>query len=248
MPRVEVFADLDAVSRAGAALFRDEATTSTGPVHIALSGGSTPRRMLELLATPSYSDVIPWDRVNIWQVDERPVPLDHPDSNAGMILAALTSRVPLAEGAVHFVPTDGRSPAEAAADYDALLRRHFDTLPAFHLIFLGLGEDGHTASLFPYSLALAERERWATANPVAKLGIERITLTYPVLNAARQVAFMVSGSEKAPALEAVLYEPRDAERWPAQGVEPAGGSPIWLVDAAARPATPSGAGMPPPPG
>jgi 6-phosphogluconolactonase len=171
------------------------------PSYIALSGGSTPRPLYRLLAT-EYRDTIPWDRVTILQVDERPVPQDHPDSNWRMIHEELVSRVP--DVTAYPVPTDADDPAR---EYEHTLRNvvphAMGGVPVLDLVLLGMGADGHTASLFPDTAALEERERLVVVNDVPRLGTRRITLTYPVLERAARRWFLVTGADKAPALREV---------------------------------------------
>lgn len=177
------------------------ARASDRPFAVSLSGGSTPRRLYELLATPEIASRFPWNRTHWFWGDERFVPHDHPDSNYGMARDAFLSRVPVPDDNIHAVPTEGLSPEQAAAAYEATLKRFYgaDTLaPAralFDVTLLGIGANGHTASLFPCQPALQETRRWV----VAVIGAEaeaRITLTYPALDSSRQVAFVVTGEEK----------------------------------------------------
>ena len=227
--KVETYADLEAVSRAGAEDFAQLARASQGTFHVALSGGSTPRRMHELLAAMGR-DALPWDRVELWWGDERTVPPDDPDSNFGMAKRTLID--PLALTRFHRMEGE-RDPAAAAADYEAALVGASGAPPVLDLVFLGMGPDGHTASLFPGSPAVGERQRYVVANPVdspvAKGKTTRITLTVPVLDAARHVRFLVAGADKAKVLAEVLQGPRG--RYPSQLVE--GSDVAWFVDEAA---------------
>jgi 6-phosphogluconolactonase len=168
---------------------------------VSLSGGSTPRRLYELLSTPEIASRFPWNRVHWFWGDERFVPHDHPDSNYGMARDAFLSQVPVPDANVHAIPTEGLSPEQAAVAYEATLKRFYgaDALspgqPLFDVNLLGIGEDGHTASLFPGQPALHEARRWV----VAVIGVKsepRITLTYPALDSSRDVAFVVTGAEK----------------------------------------------------
>jgi 6-phosphogluconolactonase len=205
--RVERFADLEAVSRAGADEFVRLAKASSGPFHVALSGGSTPKRMHEILASMGR-DALPWDRVVLWWGDERTVPPDHPDSNFGM--AKRTLMDPL--GLTRFHRMEGeRDPAAAAADYEKLLVTECGKPPVMDLIFLGLGPDGHTLSLFPGTPAVGETQRYVVANPVdspvAKGKTVRITFTLPVVAAARHVRMLVAGPDKTHILPRALAAP-----------------------------------------
>jgi 6-phosphogluconolactonase len=227
--KVQRYADLEAVSRAGAEDLAQLARTSQGTFHVALSGGSTPKRMHELLAAMGR-DALPWDRIELWWGDERTVPPEHPDSNFGMAKRTLLD--PLALTRFHRMEGE-REPAAAAADYEAQLVGACGAPPVLDLVFLGMGPDGHTASLFPGSPAVGERQRFVVANPVdspvAKGKTTRITLTASVLCAARHVRFLVAGADKAHVLKGVLEGPRG--RYPAQLVE--GADVRWYVDATA---------------
>ncbi|QYJ16255.1 6-phosphogluconolactonase [Rubrobacter xylanophilus DSM 9941] len=202
-----------------------------GRFAVALAGGSTPRAAYELLAR-DYADGVDWGRVHFFFGDERPVPPDHADSNHRMAREALLSRVPA--GSVHRMRGE-LAPEEAARRYEEELRSFFagEEVPRFDLILLGLGEDGHTASLFPHTRALGETERLVVANPVERLGTVRITLTPPVINAARAVVFLVAGGGKADALREVLEGSADPRQYPAKLIRPGDGEPLWLVDRAA---------------
>ncbi len=186
-----------------------EAVRREGRFVVALSGGRDPVPFFSRLAA-SGSD-LPWAKIHVFQVDERCVPKSHPDSNLGMIEKALLQHVPIPPENVHSVPLD-RGPDGAAEAYEAELRRFFghgESAPRFDLILLGLGEDGHTASLFPGDAALAERKRWAVAVARPEPEPARVTLTLPVVGAAHAVVFLVTGAEKAAALKAVLEGPPD---------------------------------------
>jgi 6-phosphogluconolactonase len=204
---------------------------------VALSGGSTPRRMGELLAEPPFREQVPWNRLHVFWGDERWVPLDDPGSNAGTAKRTFLDKVPIPPEQVHPFPTVGLSPNEAARAYareiEASIGAEDGGLPRFDLVLLGMGDDGHTASLFPDTPALDERDRLAVANPVPKLGTTRLTLTVPVLSAGRTVAFLVAGAGKAETLAAVLDGPERPRQLPAQLVRPVDGPLRWLVDRAA---------------
>jgi len=208
------------------------AMEESGRFAVALSGGATPKRMLELLATPEYSTRIDWKRVHVFWSDERCVPPGDAGSNFGMAQQALLAHVPLPEANVHRMPGE-LDPQEGAAAYDQLLRAFLTATKPFDLVYLGLGADGHTASLFPHSRALEERQRWCVANHVddAAVATWRLTLTYPVINAARAVMFLVQGSDKADIVARVLRGPADVQTFPAQGVHPANGTLTWMLDA-----------------
>jgi 6-phosphogluconolactonase len=203
---------------------------------ICLSGGSTPRRLYERLATPAIASRFPWGRSHWFWGDERFVPHDHPDSNYRMARAALLSRVPIPRDHIHAIPTEGLSPEQAAVAYETTLKRFHgaDTLsagrPLFDVTLLGIGEDGHTASLFPGQPALQENRRWAVAVIGAK-SEPRITLTYPALDSSRDVAFLVTGGGKR---GAVAGAKAGDCKIPAAMVRPVG-CLHWFTDRAAAP-------------
>ena len=206
---------------------------------VALAGGSTPEKTYTLLAEPDRRDAIAWEKTYVFFGDERFVPPGHADSNYEMAGRTLLSRVSVPRSHVFPVPTEARTVAEAAAEYGLELARFFgtaaggDSPPRFDLVLLGLGEDGHTASLFPGSPALDVKDAWATWSQPGTLPprVDRITLGYPVLNAARQVAFLVAGKKKATALRDVLEGNATRHDRPAAGVQPTDGTVTWLVDA-----------------
>lgn len=205
---------------------REEAT-----VRVALAGGATPRPLYELLATPEFQARIPWAKLHVFWSDERLVPHDHPESNYRLAREALLKHVPIPRENVHPVPVAATAEAAALA-YEQELRAHFHErrgVPAFDLILLGLGADGHTASLFPRAAPLEERARLAVMAMSPVGGPPRVTLTLPVLNAARAVFFLVSGEDKAAALRLAVEAPGTL---PAQQVAPRGRL-LWLADSAA---------------
>jgi 6-phosphogluconolactonase len=195
-----------------------------------LAGGSTPKATYGILAR-DYAERIDWSRVHVFFGDERNVPPDHEDANYRMAREALLDHVPI--GGVHRMRGE-LPPDEAAAAYEVELREFFgaEKLPRFDLILLGIGGDGHTASLFPETPALEVHDRWVVANPVPKLDTTRITLTVPVINAARSVVFLAAGEDKAEALKEILEGDADPREYPAKLVQPLGG-PEWMLDRAA---------------
>jgi 6-phosphogluconolactonase len=233
--RREVLADADAVATRAAELLAAEVAATSGAVAVCLSGGSTPRRLYALLATPAWRARIPWERVHCFWGDERCVPPDHPDSNYGMTRAVLLDSVNVPPANIHPVATLERTPAAAAEAYAAELQRWYGarqlaaTRPLFAVNLLGLGEDGHTASLFPGSAALQERQRWAVAVSGARPE-PRVSLTYPVLESARLTLMLVTGAAKHAVLER-LAGPDGAEL-PAARLRPSG-TFTWLLDRAA---------------
>lgn len=237
---VHVLADAEDLARAAADLVAESimaAVRLRGRAVIALSGGSTPNRMGELLAEPPFRDLLPWQRLHVFWGDERWIPLDDPESNAGTAIRTVLDMIAIPASQIHPFPTDLRSPPAAAAAYAetiaAVVGSDEGGLPRFDLVLLGMGDDGHTASLFPGTDALQERERLAVANPVPKLNTTRLTLTVPVLNAGRIVAFLVGGAGKAGTLAAVLDGPERPDELPAQLIRPIDGPLHWLVDRAA---------------
>jgi 6-phosphogluconolactonase len=203
---------------------------------IALSGGSTPRNLYTLIAA-NASATLPWDKMFFFWGDERHVPPDSPDSNYRMAKESLLSKVPIPPANIFPVPAENPDAAQVAEVYEQTLRRFFAVAPGefprFDLILLGMGPDGHTASLFPETAALQEKSRLVVANWVEKLGGSRITFTLPLLNSARCVTFLVSGTDKAAALHEVLEGNAPAEKYPSRLVQPSDGKLIWFVDRAA---------------
>jgi 6-phosphogluconolactonase len=225
------------LARAAAELFVNTAADSIearGRFWVALSGGSTPRRLYKLLATSAFSSRIDWTRIKIFWGDERYVPADDPDSNYRMAAEALLKHVPIPFMNIYRVPTEIYPPEAAAATYEHQIRhcfRVFDSVPQFDLIYLGLGTNGHTASLFPRSPALKETSRLVLADFVAEVSNWRITMSQSLLNRGRTVAFLITGQEKADVLREVLLGPRDPARLPAQLITPEGAL-LWMVDEA----------------
>jgi 6-phosphogluconolactonase len=216
-----------------------EAVESRGRFSVALSGGSTPGTLYRLLAEEPYRSQILWAQVHLFWADERCVPPDDPGSNYRLVYDTLIAHVPVPPGNVHRVSGE-LGPKAAAKAYDREMRRFFGgPRPRFDLVLLGLGSDGHTASLFPNSEALEETERLAVATTAFydNRPAERMTLTLPALNAARQVLFLVSGLEKAEIVQAVLADV--AGRLPARRIRPVAGRITWLLDAAAAARVPS---------
>lgn len=243
---VRIVPDAEALAGAAAELFArvtGAAAATRARATVALSGGSTPRRMGELLAEPPLRDRVPWDRMVVFWGDERWVPESSPESNAGVARRTFLDRVPIRPDRVHPFPTEEGDPAAAARAYERTLREVFGApVPRFDLVLLGMGDDGHTASLFPGTAALGERSALAVANPVPKLDATRLTLTVPVLNRGREVVVLVGGEAKAETLAAVLEGPERTDELPIQLVRPESGHLIWLVDSAAASRLGGGAG------
>ena len=237
MTKLHVFSTPEALAEAAAehvAQLAHAAVMDHGRFSVALSGGSTPRALHTRLAAEPWRDAVDWDRVHVFWGDERCVPPDHPDSNYRMARETLLDHVPIPPAQVHRMRGE-LSPAEAAAAYEAELRAFFPTVawPAFDLVLLGMGDDGHTASLFPGTAALAETEHWVVANRVEKLETWRLTLTAPAINRAAHVLFLVAGTGKAERLRQVLRGPYQPTVLPSQLIRPVSGDLVWFVDRAA---------------
>jgi 6-phosphogluconolactonase len=239
LPGVWVCPSAEELARTAARRFVDWAWQSIardGQFHVALSGGSTPQALFRVLASQEFRGQIDWPRVQLFWGDERAVPPDDPESNYGMTRRELLVRVPIPGANVHRMEAEDPNMGRAAHHYEAVLRRYLPLddrgFPVFHLVFLGMGAEGHTASLFPGSRLLKETSRWVSTPMVAKLGKRRMTLTLPVLDAAQRVVFLVAGSEKAAILREVLLG-HPTPPLPAQMVQPRNGERIFLVDEAA---------------
>jgi 6-phosphogluconolactonase len=242
---VRVLPDVPAVQHAAAEEFAtrvEAAVSARDAAFVALSGGSTPRGLHALLADPAapYRARVPWGSLHVFWGDERPVPPDHSDSNYRMAHDTLLGRVPIPTAQIHRIAGEDPDHTRAAARYARELREAFAAhgraeagWPQFDLVILGMGADGHTASLFPGTAAVHETARPVVATWVEKLGSHRITLTSPVLNRSDAVMFLVTGSDKADTLSAVLDGPREPDLYPSQVVRPTSGALIWLVDRAA---------------
>ena len=236
-----VWADPAAVAKAAARLFTESAAAAVlarGRARIAISGGSTPKVMFALLADPDqpFLKQVPWDALDLYWVDERCVPPDDAESNYRMTSEAMLAHVPIALDRVHRMEGE-LDPEVAAARYESTLRNTFKLegaeTPTFDLILLGMGDDGHTASLFPHTEALNEMSRLVVANHVPQKDTWRMTLTWPVINQGRQVAFLIEGAAKAEILHTVLQGKYDPETTPAQLIRPASGKLLYLLDSAA---------------
>jgi 6-phosphogluconolactonase len=233
-----VYESSDALARAAAQHFAErvqQAIEKRGRARIAISGGSTPKEMFALLADGNefYGKDLPWDKVELFWVDERPVGPDDPDSNYRMTNEQLLSKVPLAPEHVHRIEGE-LDPEEAAAKYESVIRREFRLegaeAPRFDIVWLGMGDDGHTASLFPHTEGVHELGRIAFANHVPQKDTWRISLSAPVINEALEVVFLIGGDDKAAPLERVLYGEPDVDETPAQLIQPKNGSLLFLLD------------------
>jgi 6-phosphogluconolactonase len=230
-----------ATARAAAQLFSDaavKAAASRGLARIAISGGTTPKTMFGLLANPAepFLKQVPWDKLDLYWVDERCVPPDNVESNYRMTNEALLSKVPLATERVHRMEGE-LDPEVAAARYESTIRNSFKLegaeTPTFDLVLLGMGDDGHTASLFPHTEALNEMSHIVVPNHVPQKDTWRITLTWPVINQGREVAFLIEGTAKTQVLHDVFLGPYQPEVHPSQLIRPASGRLTLLLDAAA---------------
>lgn len=238
-PNIRIVESTEALSRAAAERFvacAKKAIDERGRFTVALSGGSTPRDFYALLANPDapYCGQLAWDKIHFFWGDERQVPPDHAESNYRMADEAMLSKVPLPAENVHRIQAEMPDPTAAAQAYEDELRRFFQPpngeVPVFDLALLGLGPDGHTASLFPQTPALHEKQRWVVDNWVQKLHKHRITLTVPVICHARDLLFLVAGGEKAIALRDVFHGPYHPDQWPAQVFRHSCGHVEWIID------------------
>jgi 6-phosphogluconolactonase len=212
------------------------AVAASGRFTVALSGGSTPKGLFQVLSTKDH-DLLPWDRMFFFFGDERHVPPDSPESNYRMAKENLFSKVPVPEVNIYRIKAEDEDANRAAAEYEKTLREFFGLpegqVPRFDLILLGMGPDGHTASLFPETSALHETAKLVVSNWVPKFTSYRITFTTTLLNAAGQVNFLVAGADKAAALKAVLESNESADLYPSKRIHPVNGKLEWLVDEAA---------------
>lgn len=237
MPQIKILADLSALSRAAADEFTQsarDAIAARGRFVVALSGGSTPQGAHSLIAADQNDPAkrLPWEKVHIFFGDERHVPPTDPQSNYRSANETLLSKIPIPPQNVHRIHAE-LDAVLAANQYEQELRNFFQIpagdWPRFDLIMLGLGPDGHTASLFPQTAALQENSRWVVANWVEKFNSYRITFTFPIINNAKQVMFLVAGGDKAEILKKVL-QPQPGDSYPSQRVQPLNGLLLWIVD------------------
>ncbi len=239
-PQVRIFPTSSAMIMAAAELFSvlvNEASRKQHSVHIALSGGSTPAPLFQLLAQSPYKDSIPWNKTHFYWADERCVPPEDPESNYGQAWQSLLSKVPVAQQNIHRVLGE-LEPKTAAQDYVIQLKQNSTgalAWPVLDCVLLGMGADGHTASLFPGQVNPAETTAPAIAVTADYMGrpADRVTLTPLVFNSARHVLFLVTGENKAHALSEVLHGATDPLRLPAQRIRPVNGDVTWLIDQAA---------------
>jgi 6-phosphogluconolactonase len=233
---INVYRDLEDLSQNAAQILVEAAQSAIkahGGFSLVLSGGSTPRRLYELLAELPYRNQMPWKNTHIFWGDERCVPADDERNNAHMARQILLDQVPIPDEQIHPIAST-LTPLKAAENYQDTLKEYFSSnSAAFDLVLLGLGENGHTASLFPGTAVLDEKRYWVSEVYVANLRMWRVTLTTPILNQARKIIFLVSGAGKAWVLDQVINGPRRPKQLPAQIIQPQKGELLWLVDQAA---------------
>ncbi len=243
---IRIFPDVEALSQAAAVEFvrcAGEAVAARGRFTVALSGGSTPKRLYQLLTTEPYRSQTDWGRVEVFWGDERCVPPDHKDSNYRMAREAMLAQLPIPAEHIHRMEAERADREAAARDYETVLARVFGVSsggepPPFDLLLMGMGPDGHTASLFPHTQALDETRRWVVPNHVPQLNTDRMTMTRPILNRGREVLFLVAAADKAERLAEVLAGPADPKRLPSQSIQPEG-QLVWFVESAAAARLPS---------
>lgn len=239
---IRCFDDAESVSVAAAAYFLEAAAAAIadkGRFSVALSGGSTPRRVFELLAAPECRDRLDWGKIDFFWGDERSVAPEHADSNYRMAVTAMLNPLGIDSERIHRMPAEREDREQAAIEYADEIRNAIEdhrfgkAVPQIDLIMLGMGADGHTASLFPFTAALTETHRLVVPNYVEKLATWRMTMTAPLINQGRRILFLVAGSDKAAVLREVLEGPEDYARLPSQMIKPAHGDLVWLIDASA---------------
>jgi 6-phosphogluconolactonase len=234
---IVVFTDPDKLTYAAADYIvkvAQESISSHGRFTFALSGGTTPRKLYALLATEPYRSQIDWDKVELFWSDERCVPPDDAESNYHLAQEVMFSKLTLSASQIHRMPADEADREAASEKYSQEMQRVFaETLPHFDLIQLGMGPEGHTASLFPHQPSLHEQQRLVMSVTVPKPPPPRLTFTPPVLNAAKHVLFLVTGKEKEDAVQAVLEGDYQPDEYPAQIVQPRQGKVTWMLDTAA---------------
>ncbi|HEX5555004.1 MAG TPA: 6-phosphogluconolactonase [Chitinophagaceae bacterium] len=200
---------------------------------LVLSGGSTPKELYTLLAADPYRDGIDWGKIHVFWGDERYVPFGDERNNGKMAYDALLKKVPIPPGQIHYMDT-GVPPEQSASQYEKILHRYFDSRQeTFDLVLLGMGDDGHTLSLFPGTPVIHEQKAWVKAPYVEKQHMHRITLTAPVVNKASTVVFLVAGGKKADTLKQVTQGPPRPDLYPSQVIRPANGNLHWFIDEAA---------------
>ncbi len=236
-PSVHIFPDAEAVAQHAAEFITDlivKTLEKQDRFTLALSGGSTPKRLHQLLAATPYREQIDWTRLHIFWGDERYVPLEDERNNARMAYDTLLNQVNIPADQVHIMRTDLGDPRQSAAEYEAILHRYFDGREqSFDLLLLGMGDDGHTLSLFPGTEVVHETQRWCTAFFLQQQDMFRVTLTKTIANKSACILFLTTGKGKAPALKQVLEGPPNINTYPSQVIQPEYGVTHWMVDTAA---------------
>ncbi len=231
---LQIFKDKDQISKAGAELFvktAQEAVNKNGRFTVALTGGNSPVELYKLLAQSPYKEQMPWQNTFVFWGDERWVPLSDEKSNAKMAFDTFLDKVPIPKSQIYPMWEDNMEPEAFALKYEQLLQEHFKhESPQFDLIHLGMGDDGHTASLFPGTDVLHEKTRWVQAYYLEPQSMYRITLTAPLINQAKLINFLTFGSSKAPALHEVLQGDKNPEKYPSQLINPEDGEVLWFID------------------
>jgi 6-phosphogluconolactonase len=237
---IELFPDVAAIAQKAAAIFvgaAQVAASDRGVFRVAMAGGSTPKALHALLVAEPFRSQLPWDNMQVFFGDERHVSPDHADSNYRMVNETFISKTPIKPEQIFRIKAELQDAERAALDYEQILRTQFalkpGELPRFDLMMLGMGNEGHTLSLFPGTTALRDNGRLVVRTWVGKLYTERITCTAPVANNSAAVLFMIAGADKAPSLKAVLEGPYEPEQLPSQLIQPANGKLIFLIDSAA---------------
>jgi 6-phosphogluconolactonase len=236
---IQVLDSASSIAEAGALHFVricNSSVKANGKFSVVLSGGSTPKGMLSLLASDEYKKQVPWDKCHFFWGDERSVPPTHADSNFKMATDALLSHIPANPAQIYRMEAEKADINQAAQEYQNKIATFFNipnsgSPPQFDLLYLGMGPDGHTASLFPGTTALGEKSRWVVPNFVPKFNTNRMTFTYPMINQAKNIIFLVAGKDKVSALKEVLQGEPALETYPSQGINPIHGSLLWLLDA-----------------
>lgn len=236
-PIIHIQPDAEAVAQSAAVFIADriaKVLASQNRFTLALSGGSTPKRLHQILANSPYKERINWSRVHVFWGDERYVPLEDERNNARMAYDTLLNQVVIPEDQIHIMRTDFADPGESALHYEAILHRYFDkSSHSFDLLLLGMGDDGHTLSLFPGTEIVHETQRWCAAFYLQQQDMFRITLSKTIANKSACVLFLTTGKAKAKALEQVLHGTANIDLYPAQTIQPEAGELYWIVDSAA---------------
>ncbi|MEP7336713.1 MAG: 6-phosphogluconolactonase [Acidobacteriota bacterium] len=240
MNQIEIYENAKELAWAAALKFAslaEQAVKERGRFAVALSGGSTPKAMFAILAEKPFASALPWPAIYFFWGDERCVPPDHADSNYRMANETLLSKVAVPRENIFRIPAEDEDHDRAAANYSVTIRQFFNQpdseFPRFDLVFLGMGPDGHTASLFPGTTALQVKDRIAVANYVEKFQTFRITLTAAAINNAENVIFLVAGEDKAATLKEVLEGEPQPQKYPSQLISPVNGELLWMLDEAA---------------